>query len=148
MLAPRTALAGLILWLLLLSAGYEAVLALRWVQIGLEPGSDAPGAAAAVICALLAMAAAAVLLAVRPSRLSLLLPPAAVLVVLIRLYAFDPYYAPALRRFGDGGLVSVWWVVFLALASILCALRRWLAPAGIIVLVLAAGTLLLEGAGH
>lgn len=129
-------------------AAYETVLALGWVSLGADSGSDAPGADATVIVTLLAMLAAAVLLAVRPTRAALALAPLAVLVVLARLFTYDAYYAPTLRRMSDGGLVSPWWIALLAVAAALTAVSRRLAPVAVVVLVAAAGTLLVESAGH
>jgi hypothetical protein len=70
-----------------------------------------------------------------------------------RFYTFDPYYAPALRRMSDDGLIPDAWVytlVGLALtAAILTRTRPRLGmSATVLVLLLSALTALAEGLGH
>jgi len=140
-------LAVVLLAVLLGVAVYEAVLALGWISIGDLPGQDAPGAGTVVAVAAVAMVGGALTLALAPRRLGLLLPLLSVAVVAARYFAFDPYYAPSLRRYSEG-LVSAWWLVLLGTLALVVPLSRRLAPLGAIVMLFAAGTLLVEGTGH
>ena len=146
-MAARKLAALVLLWALLLTAAYDAVLAFGWVSIGIVPGAGAPGQDAAVVVSLVAMIASGVLVAARPTPLALVLPPAALLVVVARYYTFDPYYAPSLRRLSEGE-VSVWWLVALGVASCAVSLFARRASLAAVVLFVAAGTLLVEGVGH
>jgi hypothetical protein len=86
---------------------HQVAVAAGWLAIGHESGDDATGTTAVVITALVALIAGAVALGTRlRSRLAPLVPLAAVAFVVARFYTFDSYYAPALRRMSDGGLVA------------------------------------------
>lgn len=134
-------------------------MALKWVSFGKEPGDAAPGERIAVTAALVAMLAGVFYSAAKglsdraATRIDVALPLAAAGLTAARFYSFDPYYAPDLRRFSDGGLVRPAWVYALAAASLLVALLirlRVPGAAGLtaLLLFLCSGTVLLEGAGH
>ncbi|MPZ50253.1 MAG: hypothetical protein GEU75_13315 [Dehalococcoidia bacterium] len=140
------------------STSYEVVYALGWLQVGDLPGQGPPGHATAVLAGLLAMIIGAVLcaaLAFQSAKMPLTewLAPAGVAFVTARFFIFDPYYAPQLRRFSDGGVVSEGWLLALVITAAIAALviRRYSSPGhalGSIVLVLAVFTAVLQGAGH
>lgn len=48
----------------------------------------------------------------------MLVAPAAAAFVVARFYAFDPYYAPSLRRASDGGLVPTAEIVVVVAVSL------------------------------
>ncbi len=84
------------------------------------------------------------------------LPPAALATaaaVVARYYAYDPYYAPYLRRMSDGGVLPVWWIAMVAAVAIFAAARARNQPQTSLVLAgaamfLAGPTMLVAGAGH
>ncbi|MPZ49966.1 MAG: hypothetical protein GEU75_11845 [Dehalococcoidia bacterium] len=142
-----------------ISAGYELAYALGWLQVGDLPGQGPPGHETAVLAGLVALIFGAVLCAAlafqsaRDVPLIEWLAPAGAAFVTARFFTFDPYYAPQLRRFSDGGFVSEGWVLVLIVAAAIAALavRRWSSPGYALssfVLVLAVFTAALQGAGH
>ena len=138
---------------------YEAAAASGVVSIGDEPGEGPPGetvfsvsAAIAFLVACVALAAAAGGVGVRAS-VWIALPVAAAAYVAARFYAFDPYYAPGLRRASDQGMVPGWWVLALCLVALATAVGSWAAPrvgpaVGLVVVALCALTALAERLGH
>jgi hypothetical protein len=133
---------------------FEAAVALGAIDIGTQPGEGPAGGGPVLVVALLALFLSGGLLASGiTSAISPLLPPAAAAFVAVRFFTYDPYYAPTLRRMSDQGLVSPVWVAALAVGSIVVAvaLRRSASagrPLAVVLLVLAALTALVEGAGH
>ena len=125
--------------------GYEVALALRWVSIGALPGEGAPWSgpveATAASAIVLGIGVAAACLR-RPRNdwvwLAAVSVPAAAFVI-ARLYTYDPYYAPTLRRMSDDGLISPGWVFLLGLFAIFAvAVSRFAVSVGapLVVLVL------------
>jgi hypothetical protein len=149
-----------VLVLLAIATGYEAAVALGWLDVGPEPGQAPPGYGLVYGAALLVLVAGAGLSVVyaalpRPPSDALwpLLAPAAAAFVVARFYTFDPYYAPALRRLSDDGLVADAWVYTLAglalLAAILTRIRPRLGLSGTaLVLLSSALTAIAVGLGH
>ena len=132
---------------------HQVAAAAGWIAVGPQSGDDPTGTTAVVIAALVAMVAGAVALgaSVR-SRLAPLVPLAAVAFVVARFYTFDSYYAPALRRMSDGGLVAPGLIYALIVAAVVVAVliakRPRAAPAGAVLLVVLAFVALVESAGH
>jgi hypothetical protein len=121
--------------------------------MGPEGGDDPTGTTTVVIAALVALVAGAIALgATVRSRIAPLVPLAAVAFVVARFYTFDSYYAPALRRMSDGGLVAPELIYALIVAAVVVAalMTKWpaAAPAGTLLLVFSAVVALAEGAGH
>jgi hypothetical protein len=152
-------LAALVVAILVCAGCWELAVALKWVSFGHEPGSGAAGEGIAVAGALVAMLVGLLYSAVkglrdRPAtRVDLALPLAAAALTVARFYSFDPYYAPDLQRFSDGGLVRPAWVYALATASVLVMLLVRLRGPGAVgltalLLLLCSGTVILQGAGH
>lgn len=150
---------GLLVAILLCAAGWELAVALRWVSLGHEPGEGAMGEGIALAAALVAMLAGVIYSAAKvfrdraATRADVALAPAAAGLTAARFYSFDPYYAPDLHRFSDGGLVGPAWVYALAAASLLVASLIRLRVSGAVgltalLLLLCMATVLLEGAGH
>ncbi|MEO8289645.1 MAG: hypothetical protein ABI649_01455 [Gaiellaceae bacterium] len=107
---------------------YEALVALRVIDLGSLPGEGPPGEGIVLSLALLAMLAGVVLAGFgRPASFIELLAPAAAAFLVARFLTFDPYYAPALRRMSDGGLVSPLLVVALVILALTVAVltRTW-----------------------
>jgi hypothetical protein len=132
---------------------HQVAVAAGWLAIGRQSGEDPTGTTAVVIAALVALIAGATALGVRvPSRLAPLVPLAAVAFVVARFYSFDAYYAPALRRMSDGGLVAPGLIYALIMATVVVAAlmtkRPRAAPAGAGLLVVLAFVALVESAGH
>jgi hypothetical protein len=132
---------------------HQVAVAAGWIALGPQSGDDATGTTAVVIAALAAMVAGAVALGARVrSRLAPLVPVAAVAFVLARFYTFDSYYAPALRRMSDRGLVAPGLIYALIVAAVVvAALMKKLPstePLGVALLVCSALLQLFEGAGH
>ena len=101
---------------------HQVAVAASWIAMGPQGGDDPAGTTAAIIAALVAMVAGAVALgATVRSRLAPLVPLAAVAFVVARFYTFDSYYAPALRRMSDGGLVAPGLIYALILAAVVVA---------------------------
>jgi hypothetical protein len=143
----------LVLAVLAVCTLHQAAVAAGWIAPGPEGGDDPAGTTAAIIAALVAMVAGAVALgATVRSSLAPLVPLAAVAFVVARFYSFDSYYAPALRRMSDGGLVAPGLIYALILAGLvvaaLMAKRPRAAPAGAALLMVLAFVALVESAGH
>ena len=121
--------------------------------MGPQSGDDPTGTTAVIIAALVALISGAIALGTRlRSRLAPLVPLAAVAFVVARFYTFDSYYAPALRRMSDGGLVApgvIYTLIATAVfvAALIAKLPR-AAPAGAAVLVVLAFVALAESTGH
>jgi hypothetical protein len=82
-----------------------------------------------------------------------LVPVAAAAYAAAHYYAFDAYYLPGLRRFSDGGMVPSPWLYGVVVAAVIAAaaIRRRPSAAPVLtplVLLVCAGTVLAEGAGH
>ena len=119
---------------LLGTAVYYVVLAVGPAGIGSLPGDGPPGetiASAAWILASLAGGVLAVVYAVWP-RLPgpvHLLAPASAASVTAAFYDYDPYYAPTLQRYANGGAVAARWVflifgIAIAVGAIALRARR------------------------
>ena len=150
-------LAGVCLGLLV-AALHQALIAVSVLTIGHLPGEGATGSRVAYLVAIACFLIATSTLTVRAARgtagrLDASIVLAAAAFVAARFYTFDPYYAPALRRMSDGGVVSGSWIVALVSAAIVISILGLRAPrtagalAAILSLLLAA-TSLFEGAGH
>jgi hypothetical protein len=116
---------------LIAAAAFELALSLGAWSIGSQPGDSAPGQAIVGPAALLAMLIGAVAAGVRAAkreRAVAVLAPSAGLFVTASEYTYDPYYAPSLRRFADGGAVPVWWIFALLAISSAVAALAWLRP--------------------
>jgi hypothetical protein len=146
----RSALWWVVPLVLLAAAVYELILVIDGGDlIGPLPGDGAPGQVAVAFVALLALLAGALLATValaRPApRLPLaLLAPTAAAFVIARLYTYDPYYAPTLRRFADGNGDAVRYVALIAVAAaaaIVLVARDRRVGAGVTVFVLLATVL-------
>ena len=149
-----------VLAVLTATAAYEVAVALGWLDVGPRPGQAPPGNGLVLGAAVLSLFAGAALCLVYASRptppadaLASLLAPAAAAFVVARVYTFDPYYAPALRRMSDDGLIPDAWVYTLVgLALIAAVLTRTRPRLGLsataLVLVLSALTALAAGLGH
>ena len=158
--ATRERLASAAVLVLAIAAAYETVVALELLSIGTDPGEGPAGEwvveSAAFVASLVGIGTSVANVRQRdprPGVASMLLAPAASAYILARLYTFDPYYAPTLRRASDGGIVPVWWVFLLAGASLVAAtLVRTRPRAGSIltcaVLIVCTVTAALEHAGH
>jgi hypothetical protein len=142
------------------SAVYESAVAVKWIPMGLEPGSEAPGQVVVTIGAFVALAAGSAMAAsvayrgypVQASRWRLI-PIAAAAYVTARFYAFDSYYLPSLRRFSEQGSVSPLWLYGVALCALLVGTALGVRPRiGLaltpFVLFACAVTVVAEGIGH
>lgn len=144
----------LLLVLIVGGAAYEAAVALGWISIGQLPGEGAPGEGEILAVAVVAVLAgiAFSLFASRDNRLVAGLAPAAAILMAARFYTFDSYYAPALRRASEGGVVAAGWVYVLValavLAGVLALFRPRLAFVGVPVMFLCALTTLFADTGH
>lgn len=144
---------------LVAASGYELAVALGALSIGPESGEGAYGSGFVEVAAGLAIVLATVAALVCLSqpradwwRLGAVTLASAVFVA-VRLYSYDPYYAPTLRRMSDGGLVSPGWVfALIGFAVIVAAVARFEVRSGAalaaLVLILCLGTALVENAGH
>ena len=139
---------------LVAAAAYELALALGAGSIGPDPGEDVPGATAVRLVAVLAMLVGAGLVGakLRPTVAALLAPAAALFVVAFD-FTFDPYYAPTERRYSDGGMSPLSWIVAVAAAGIVAGVLTRLFPrvgawATIPALLLLAFTAVLVVGGH
>jgi hypothetical protein len=138
---------------LLAAAGYELMLALEGT-VGPESGEAPPGEEWVSLVSFAAVFFAACVAIVSPGRRYVFpLAPAAAAFVTARFYTPDPYYAPTLRRYSEGGLISPGWVlVVLAFAFVAALVTFMYADVGVaitaVVLLLLLGTALFMGAGH
>ena len=122
-----------VLSVLVVGALFEAAAALGWRSIGAVPGSGPVGEGFVLGAGLLAMAVGAAIasgfsLARRRSMVLWLLAPVAAGFMVARFYEFDPYYAPSLRRFSDGGGVSPTWVLVVAAIALVAGLVALVRP--------------------
>jgi hypothetical protein len=144
----------LVLAVLAVSTAYEVVDAANVLKPGSQSGYGPAGSTEFEIAAFVALIAGSIALGVAGSRTRLapLVPLAAVAFVVARFYSFDPYYAPALRRMSDGGLVAPGLIYLLIVAAVIVAalMRKWpsAAPLGAALLVFSALLALVENAGH
>jgi hypothetical protein len=124
-------LAWLAVAVLLACAAFELALALGAGSFG-PGGADVPGAEAVfsigAVATLLASVVAAGLAARRPSRVAALLAPAAAAFMAAHFFTYDPYFAPQLRRYSDGGAVSPGWVVFVAIVAVAAGALTFFRP--------------------
>jgi hypothetical protein len=140
---------------------YEGLVTAGVVTPGPTPGEAPPGEGVAVLAGLLALLAGAVACVVfllRPLAPAERFATSALVVAgagfaLARFYAYDPYYAPTLRRASDSGLVSDDWMVGLVLLAAAAAAITWLRPRpglylAAITLLAAAVTALAVRGGH
>jgi hypothetical protein len=138
------------------AAIWAAALSFGAGRIGPVSGEGVHGDDGVVLAAALAMLLGAVLelaYVFRPHVVAALLAPAAAAFLLAFFFNYDPYYAPTLRRYSDGGLVSGGWIAFLALSALGAAvLSRFRPPGGAavsaVVLLLVLGTTVVVPAGH
>ena len=142
------------------ATAYEAAVALGWLAVGPEPGQAPTGNGLVLGAAVLGLVAGAGLCLVyawaplpQVDGLGSLLAPAAAAFVLARFYTYDPYYAPALRRMSDDGLVADSWVYVLVGLALLAAVLVRIRPrvglgATALMLLVSAFTALAAGGGH
>ena len=72
--------------------------------------------------------------AFRPRAVAALLAPAAAAFMVAVFFTYDPYYAPNLRRYSDGGAVAGSWIAFVAGLTVAAAvLTRFRPRAGAVV---------------
>jgi hypothetical protein len=139
------------------ATAYEAAVALEWISMGSRSGDEATGQAAVTIAAFVALLTGIV--ATVASRRILhrwpatLVPVAAAAYMAVHYYAFDSYYLPVLRRFSDRGYVPSAWLYGVVVAAVIVAVVIWGRPSVApvltpILLLICAGTVLAEGAGH
>lgn len=153
MLGPRSALALLLAAVIGAAAVYELAIAVGWIEIGRLPRDGPPHEDAFMVVSLTAAIAGAILIVASPVRAAAAIPLAACALLLARYYSFDPYYAPALRRMSDGGVVAPLWVYGVTAFTIACSAslvlrpRAAAVPAAFAVLVCAA-TVFFAAAGH
>ncbi len=106
--------------ILVVAAAYELALALGAGSLGPEPGEGVAGSGVVQAVALIAMLAAAVIVlfhGVRPWPAALFAPAAAAFFVAF-YFTYDPYYAPTLRRYCDGGAVAGRWIAVVAAVAV------------------------------
>ena len=139
--------------MLLAAAAYELALALKGT-VGPESGEGATGEGWVSIVSVTAILVAVCIAIVSPGRRYLFpLAPAAASYVTARFYTADPYYAPTLRRYSEGGLVRPGWVLIVLAFALAAGLLTLVRPdVGVAttaaMLLLLLGTALLMGAGH
>jgi hypothetical protein len=142
---------------LLAATAYEAAIAFEWIPMGSRSGDEAAGQTAVTIAAFLALLTGIVATLVSRRILrrwpATLVPIAAAAHMAAHYYAFDSYYLPSLRRFSDGGQIPTAWLYGVVVAAVIVALairaRPSVAPVLTpILLLICAGTVLAEGAGH
>jgi hypothetical protein len=119
--------------LLLAAAAYEVALALGAVSIGREPGQGAPGEEAVEGAMLLVMVVGACLAVAAARRrcrsgVIALYAPAAAAFLVTRFYSYDPYYAPSLRRYSDGGVAAPELIFAYAVGAAAVGLAAWFVP--------------------
>ena len=112
---------------LLVVAAYEVVLILASSHSELAAGQRPVGQTVAEAVAALALVLAFALAiggAVRraPTWASALFAPAGGAFVLAHYFTYDPYYFPTLRRYSDGGILPLWWLIVVVAGSILAGL--------------------------
>jgi hypothetical protein len=150
----------LVVAVLLAAAVYETGVALKWISMGSEPGTDALGEGVVVTAAMLALLFAMGYFAAQLLRREVtlfwaapLIPVAATAFMIARFHSFDPYYLPTLRRFSDAGGVADGWVYGLAAVQLIfvAAIKFWPRTGSLaasILLLFSAGTVFAFGLGH
>jgi hypothetical protein len=140
---------------LIAAAAYELALALGAGSIGPEPGEGVVGSGVVEPVAVVAMLAAAVIAPfsrARPWPAALLAPAAAAYLVAF-FFTYDPYFAPTLRRYSDGGAVAGRWIAIFAVLALAVGVLTRLQPrlgrvtTSVVVLLLLV-TSVLAGDGH
>jgi hypothetical protein len=116
--------------LLIAAAAYELALALGAGSPGPEPGEGVSGSGVVEVVALLAMLVAA---AIAPFPAvhrwpAVLLAPAAAAYLVAFFFTYDPYYAPTLRRYSDGGAVAGRWIAIVAALALADGILTRLRP--------------------
>jgi hypothetical protein len=150
------ALGWILVAMLAAATVWAAALSLGAGTIGPDSGRGVHGDDAVVLAALLAMLVGAgleVAYVFRPHAVAALLAPAAAAFLVAFFFNYDPYYAPTLRRYSDGGLVSGGWIAFLAVSALGAAvLTRFRPPGGAalsaVLLLFVLGTTVIVPAGH
>jgi hypothetical protein len=140
---------------LIAAAAYEVALALGAGSPGPEPGDGVAGSGMVEGVALLAMLATAVIApfsAARPWPAALFAPMAAAFLVAF-FFTYDPYYAPILQRYSDGGAVAARWIAVVAVVALADGVLTRLQPRlGRVltssVLLIVALTTVFAGDGH
>jgi hypothetical protein len=139
--------------LLLAGAAFELALALGAAKPGPQPGDDAAGEAVVAPVMAAAVLAGMVLAAGARDRVVAALAPAAGLLLLAGYYTYDPYYAPTLRRYSDGGAAAPS-AIFIVLAltlivgAIAVRLPRLGGPLTTAALFVCGFTAVIAGDGH
>ena len=162
-LPASVAVFGLI-GLLAAATAYETADALRIIKVSEVPGRGPAYEGPLIAVTVLALLAAAPVLLVAAAwpRLGVriaavpglwLVPSLCAALVLARFYAFDPYYAPTLRRASDGGILSWAWIgLGLGVSAVVAAFAARVPRAATVfiagVLLYTALTVLLARAGH
>jgi hypothetical protein len=145
----------LVVGTLFAAAAYELALALGAGSLGREPGEGVAGSGVVQAVAFLAMLAAVVLGPFSSSRPwpAALFAPAAAAYLVAFFFTYDPYFAPQLRRYSDGGNVAGRWIAVVAAVAVANAVLTRLQPrigsfmtSAVVLLVLV--TTVLAGAGH
>jgi len=139
--------------LLLAGAVFELALALGAAKPGPQPGDDAVGEAIVAPVLAAAILVGVVLAAGTRDRVAAGLAPAAGLVLVAGYYTYDPYYAPTLRRYSDGGAAapSAVFAVFALTAVTGLVAFRWPrvgGPLTAFALCVCGFTALIAGDGH
>lgn len=143
---------------LVAGAAYEVALMLWGSYSGLEPGQSAAGENVVAAVAGFAMIAGLVLVALGRARAPnqaavTVFAVAAAAFVTARFFTYDPYYFPTLRRYSDGGILPLWWVLVVSGLAVLAGLatRFWLRLGSILTfpaVLLAMFNLVWMGTGH
>jgi hypothetical protein len=131
----------------------DAVIALKWLGSGREPGDstlteDVAGALAFVGFVL------GLIAALQPPRAwaVVALPAAAAGWMTVHYYTFDPYFYPDRLRFSEFGSVAAWWLYAVAVCGVAVAAAawRWASAARLVwvFLVVCGFTTVAEGIGH
>jgi hypothetical protein len=153
LVAVRRRLIFAVALVLLAGAAYELALALGAAKPGPEPGDEAAGQAVLAPILSAAFLAGIVVAAGARDRAVAALAPAAGLLLVAGFYTYDPYYAPGLRRYSDGGAVAASGI-FVVLATMLVvglvALRwpRLGGPLTALALLVCGFTAVIAGDGH
>lgn len=107
--------------MLVVAAAFETALALGAGTIGPAPGYGVRREATVSLLAALAIVGGSVLevaFAFRPRVVAAVLAPSAAAFMVAVFFTYDPYYAPTLRRYSDGGAVAGSWIVFVACVAV------------------------------
>jgi hypothetical protein len=121
----------ILLAVLLVATAFSAALSFGAGTLGPDSGQGVRGDDAVVIAAALALVLGAALEAVysfRPQFVAALLAPAAAAFLVAFFFNYDPYYAPALRRYSDGGLIAGSWIAFVAVAAVAAGVVTYVRP--------------------